>query len=384
MDPFSSNKILGIIGGGQLGKMLLNDILKWDIITYVLDPNKDAPAKEFCNKFYCGNLNDFETIYQFGKKVDIITFEIEHINTEALTKLESEGTVIYPKPNTLSIIQDKFKQKKFYLDNNIPTSNFIFFDRKKDIIRALETKKIKLPFVWKSTKFGYDGYGVRIVNDQTDLKLIENKSCIIEELINYKKELSIIICRNLNGECKLFPTVEMKFNKSSNQLETVIFPANINDKINSQAKEIALKVSDSFKNVGLLAIEMFLTLDDQILVNEVAPRPHNSGHFTIEGTITSQFEQHIRGILNLPLGSTKLISAGLMINLSGTKNFSGNVHYENLDKIFKFEGVNLHIYGKKKIRPNRKMGHITILNKNKSKAQEIKNKIKKTIKIISK
>ena len=384
MNLFSNNKILGIIGGGQLGKMLLNDTFKWNITTYVLDPDKDAPAKQFCNKFYCGDLNDFDTIYQFGKKADIITFEIEHINTEALKKLEKEGTIIYPKPNTLSIIQDKFKQKKFYLDNNIPTSDFIFFDSIKDLTHAFETKKIKLPFVWKSTKFGYDGFGVKIINNKTDLESIEDKPCIIEELINYKKELSIIICRNLDGDCKLFPTVEMKFNEISNQLETVTFPAEINNRTNSEAKKIALKVADSFKNVGLLAIEMFLTTDDQILVNEVAPRPHNSGHFTIEGTMTSQFEQHIRAIFNLPLGSTKLICGGLMINLSGSENFTGNVHYENLDKIFKLEGVNLHLYGKKKVKPNRKMGHVTILNKNKSKAVEIKNKIKKTIKIISK
>lgn len=384
MNLFSDNKILGIIGGGQLGKMLLNDTFKWNITTYVLDPDKDAPAKQFCNKFYCGDLNDFDTIYQFGKKADIITFEIEHINTEALKKLEKEGTIIYPKPNTLSIIQDKFKQKKFYLDNNIPTSDFIFFDSIKDLTHAFETKKIKLPFVWKSTKFGYDGFGVKIINNKTDLESIEDKPCIIEELINYKKELSIIICRNLDGDCKLFPTVEMKFNEISNQLETVTFPAEISDRINSKAKKIALKVADSFKNVGLLAIEMFLTTDDQILVNEVAPRPHNSGHFTIEGTMTSQFEQHIRAIFNLPLGSTKLICGGLMINLSGSENFSGNVHYENLDKIFKLEGVNLHLYGKKKVKPNRKMGHVTILNKSKSKAVEIKNNIKKTIKIISK
>ena len=326
MNLFSDNKILGIIGGGQLGKMLLNDTFKWNITTYVLDPDKDAPAKQFCNKFYCGDLNDFDTIYQFGKKADIITFEIEHINTEALKKLEKEGTIIYPKPNTLSIIQDKFKQKKFYLDNNIPTSDFIFFDSIKDLTHAFETKKIKLPFVWKSTKFGYDGFGVKIINNKTDLKSIEDKPCIIEELINYKKELSIIICRNLDGDCKLFPTVEMKFNEISNQLETVTFPAEINNRTNSEAKKIALKVADSFKNVGLLAIEMFLTTDDQILVNEVAPRPHNSGHFTIEGTMTSQFEQHIRAILNLPLGSTKLICGGLMINLSGSENFTGNVH----------------------------------------------------------
>ena len=384
MNLFSDNKILGIIGGGQLGKMLLNDTFKWNITTYVLDPDKDAPAKQFCNKFYCGDLNDFDTIYQFGKKADIITFEIEHINTEALKKLEKEGTIIYPKPNTLSIIQDKFKQKKFYLDNNIPTSDFIFFDSIKDLTHAFETKKIKLPFVWKSTKFGYDGFGVKIINNKTDLESIEDKPCIIEELINYKKELSIIICRNLDGDCKLFPTVEMKFNEISNQLETVTFPAEISDRINSKAKKIALKVADSFKNVGLLAIEMFLTTDDQILVNEVAPRPHNSGHFTIEGTMTSQFEQHIRAIFNLPLGSTKLICGGLMINLSGSENFTGNVHYENLDKIFKLEGVNLHLYGKKKVKPNRKMGHVTILNKSKSKAVEIKNNIKKTIKIISK
>jgi len=384
MNLFSNNKILGIIGGGQLGKMLLNDTFKWNITTYVLDPDKDAPAKQFCNKFYCGDLNDFDTIYQFGKKADIITFEIEHINTEALKKLEKEGTIIYPKPNTLSIIQDKFKQKKFYLDNNIPTSDFIFFDSIKDLTHAFETKKIKLPFVWKSTKFGYDGFGVKIINNKTDLESIEDEPCIIEELINYKKELSIIICRNLDGDCKLFPTVEMKFNEISNQLETVTFPAEINNRTNSEAKKIALKVADSFKNVGLLAIEMFLTTDDQILVNEVAPRPHNSGHFTIEGTMTSQFEQHIRAILNLPLGSTKLICGGLMINLSGSENFTGNVHYENLDKIFKLEGVNLHLYGKKKVKPNRKMGHVTILNKSKSKAVEIKNNIKKTIKIISK
>jgi 5-(carboxyamino)imidazole ribonucleotide synthase len=384
MNFFSSNKKFGILGGGQLGKMILAATQKWDITTYVLDPNKNAPSSFCCNFFKQGDFKDFETVYNFGKKLDLITFEIEHVNLEALYKLEEEGVVVYPSPRNLSIIQDKFSQKKFYQKNNIPTAKFNFFSKKNELENALKNNLISIPFVWKSSKLGYDGYGVKVIKSKKDLSEINNVPCITEELIKYSNELSVIICRNPNEESKIYPVIEMEFNKSSNQVENVICPAQISNKSMIKAEKIALKVSKSFNHVGLLAIEMFLTEENEVLVNEVAPRPHNSGHFTIEGSLTNQFEQHLRGILNLPLGETNLISPSVMINLVGPIGINGKVSYKNIKKLLKLKGVNLHIYGKKETRPNRKLGHVTIINKNIIKAKKIAKKIKETIKIISK
>ncbi len=384
MNFFSSNKKIGILGGGQLGKMLLASTRKWNITTHVLDPNNNAPANLCCNNFICGDYKDFDTVYKFGKNLDLITYEIEHVNLKALIKLKEEGVKIYPSPENLRVIQNKYLQKKFYIENDIPTAKYLFFKSKNDIIKAISSKKIKFPFVWKSTSMGYDGFGVKIVKNIQDFDRLNDLECICEDLVKLDKELAVIVCRNPNGEIVTYPTVEMEFNNESNQVEYVLCPARISNEISQKANQIALSVSKSFQHIGLLAVELFLTKNKKILVNEVAPRPHNSGHYSIEGAKTNQFDQHIRAILNLPLGDTSSISPTVMLNLVGDKNHNGIVQYKNINELFKFPGVNPHIYGKKQTRPFRKMGHITITNTSIVKAKDIAKKIKKIISIISK
>ncbi len=383
MNYFSSNFKLGILGGGQLGKMMLFDTRKFDIQTYVLDPSDEAPCKIACNHFFKGDLMDFETVYNFGKQVDVLTFEIELVNLEALEKLELEGIKVYPSPKTLRLIQNKGVQKDFYLKNNIPTADFKRYDNLKDLVVAVLDGDLKLPFVWKCTEFGYDGNGVKVVRDASDLDHLPNVECIAETMIPFKNELAVIVCRNPSGEIRTYPVVEMEFHPEANQVEYVICPARIDDKVAQKAREIALNVSEKFNHVGLLAVEMFQTENDEILVNEVAPRPHNSGHHTIEASYTSQFENHLRAILNLPLGDTESKVAGIMVNLVGAEGFSGDVIYENIEKIMAINGVTPHIYGKKQTRPFRKMGHVTIVNEDMAKARKIAEEVKNSIKVIS-
>lgn len=381
MNYFSSNFKLGILGGGQLGKMMLFDTRKFDIQTYVLDPSNEAPCKIACNKFFQGNLMDFDTVYNFGKQVDVLTFEIELVNLEALEKLESEGISVFPSPRTLRLIQNKGIQKDFYSNNAVPTAAYKRFENL-EALKA-ESSNLKLPFVWKCTEFGYDGMGVKIIRTQSDLDNLPNVECISEEMIPFKNELSVIVCRNVSGEIKTYPVVEMEFHPEANQVEYVICPARIDDKVAEKARAIALNVSQKFNHVGLLAVEMFQTIDDEIIVNEVAPRPHNSGHHTIEASFTSQFENHIRAILDLPLGNTDSKVAGIMVNLVGEEGFSGNVVYENIQTIMGWNGVTPHIYGKKETRPFRKMGHVTIVNEDMVAARKIAEKVKNTIRVIS-
>ncbi|NBW27733.1 MAG: 5-(carboxyamino)imidazole ribonucleotide synthase [Flavobacteriaceae bacterium] len=381
MNYFSSDFKLGILGGGQLGKMMLFDTRKFDIQTYVLDPSNEAPCKIACNKFFQGNLMDFDTVYNFGKQVNLLTFEIELVNLEALEKLENEGVKVFPSPKTLRLIQNKGIQKDFYSNNKIPTAAYQRFEN----LEALkeDIQNIKLPFVWKCTEFGYDGMGVKIIRTLSDLDNLPNVECISEEIIPFKNELSVIVCRNVSGEIKTYPVVEMEFHPEANQVEYVICPARIENKVAEKARQIALKVSEKFNHVGLLAVEMFQTINDEIIVNEVAPRPHNSGHHTIEASYTSQFENHLRAILNLPLGNTHSKVNGIMVNLVGEEGFSGDVVYENIETIMGWNGVTPHIYGKKETRPFRKMGHVTIVNENMVEARKIAENVKNTIRVIS-
>lgn len=381
MNYFSSDFKLGILGGGQLGKMMLFDTRKFDIQTYVLDPSNEAPCKIACNKFFQGNLMDFDTVYNFGKHVDVLTFEIELVNLDALEKLESEGIKVFPSPKTLRLIQNKGIQKDFYSNNTIPTAAYKRFENL-EALKA-DSSNLKLPFVWKCTEFGYDGMGVKIIRTLSDLENLPNVECISEEMIPFKNELSVIVCRNVTGEIKTYPVVEMEFHPEANQVEYVICPARIDDKVAEKARAIALNVSEKFNHVGLLAVEMFQTIDDQIIVNEVAPRPHNSGHHTIEASFTSQFENHIRAILDLPLGNTDSKVAGIMVNLVGEEGHSGNVIYENIETIMGWNGVTPHIYGKKETRPFRKMGHVTIVNEDMVAARKIAENVKNTIRVIS-
>ncbi len=383
MNYFSSNFKLGILGGGQLGKMLLYNTRKFDIYTCVLDPSNEAPSKLAANEFYQGDLMDFNTVYNFGKNVDVLTIEIENVNVDALEKLEQEGINVYPSSKTLRTIQNKAKQKLFYVDNNLPTAPFSRFAYKDEILTAIEHEVLDFPFVWKSAQFGYDGTGVKIVRTYSDLDDLPNVECITETLVPFKNELSVIVSRNAKGEVKVYPVVEMEFHPEANQVEYVICPARISKDIATKAELVALKASAAFEHVGLLAVEMFQTQDDDILINEVAPRPHNSGHHTIEASYTSQFEQHVRAILGLPLGNTSSKVGGIMVNLVGAEGHTGNVVYQNIEDIMDMDGVTPHIYGKKQTRPFRKMGHVTIVHEDIAEARKIAEAVKKKIKVIS-
>ena len=384
MNYFSSDFKLGILGGGQLGKMMLYATRKFDIATKVIDSNKNAPSRLACDEFVTGDILDYDTVLKFGRSVDVLTFEIENVNVDALETLENEGKKVFPSSKTLRTIQNKATQKLFYTDNNIPTAPFSRFAYASEIEDAIENGGLSIPFVWKSARFGYDGQGVKVIRNISDLKDLPNTECIAEALIPFKNELAVIVARNENGEIKTYPTVEMEFHPEANQVEYVLCPARLPDNITKKAEDLALKVADAYKHVGLLAVEMFLTKDDKVLVNEVAPRPHNSGHYSIEGSFTCQFEQQLRAILNLPLGKTESKVASVMVNLVGAENHSGNVLYKNIEKIMAMDGVTPHIYGKKQTRPFRKMGHVTIIDNDINQARAIAQEVKETIQVISK
>lgn len=383
MQFFSSNFKLGILGGGQLGKMMLYETRKWDIYTKVMDASPEAPCKIACNEFVEGSLMDFDAVYNFGKDVDLLTIEIENVNVDALEKLEHEGITVYPPTKILRTIQNKATQKLFYTDHGIPTAPYTRFAYTSEIEDSISNGGLQLPFVWKSAQFGYDGQGVKVVRKMEDLKDLANVECIAEKMIDFKNELAVIVARSSQGEVKTYPVVEMEFHPEANQVEYVICPARIDDAVAQKAKAVALKVSEHMKHVGLLAVELFQTQNDEILVNEVAPRPHNSGHYSIEASYTNQFEQHIRAILGLPLGKTGSKVAGIMVNLVGEEGHTGDVVYRNIESILQMEGVTPHIYGKKQTRPFRKMGHVTIVDEDMVRAREVAQKVKETIKVVT-
>lgn len=382
---FSSSFKLGILGGGQLGKMMLYDTRKYDIQTYVLDPNTAAPCNIACDHFEQGSLMDYETVLAFGRKVDVLTFEIESVNIDALETLENEGIKVYPQPSVLRNIQDKGVQKDFYAKHGIPTADY----KKYAFAKAIKEddkdwlSKVQMPFIWKSCTGGYDGKGVSVVRTAEDLDQLPQVPCIAEKMIPFKNELAVIVARNVTGHVKTYPVVEMEFHPEANQVEYVLCPARIDATVAIKARNIAVQVSEAFGHVGLLAVEMFQTEDDEILVNEVAPRPHNSGHYSIEGSFTNQFEQHLRAILDLPLGETGNKVTSVMVNLVGAEGYTGPVVYKNIEKIMAMPGVTPHIYGKKDTRPFRKMGHVTIVNENMDMARKIAQDVKKSIKVIA-
>ncbi len=381
---FSSDFKLGILGGGQLGKMLLYETRKYDIHTHVLDPSPEAPARLACNLFQQGDLMDYDTVLAFGRTVDLLTIEIEAVNILALEQLEKEGVSVYPSTATLKKIQSKAVQKEFYQQNNIPTAPFTVFQNKEELIAAVEKGQLTLPFVWKSATGGYDGKGVSVIRERESLQQIPDGVCVAEELVPFKNELAVIVARNAHGEVATYPVVEMEFHPDANQVEYVLCPARIPSAVSDKARAVARQVSETFSHVGLLAVELFQTREDEILVNEVAPRPHNSGHYSIEASFTNQFEQHLRAILGLPLGDTQSMVGGVMVNLVGEEGFSGPVHYENIADIMAMRGVTPHIYGKKMTRPFRKMGHVTIVSEDLEKARELAEQVKSRIRVISK
>ena len=384
MDYFSSNFTLGILGGGQLGKMLLYETRKWDLQTRVLDPSAEAPARIASNTFVKGDLMDYQTVVDFGKGLDLLTIEIENVNVSALEALEKDGVTVYPSSQTLKVIQNKARQKLFYRDSGIPTAPFSRFAYTNEILDSIENGGLSFPFVWKSARFGYDGQGVKIVRNKEDLATLDNVECIAEELIPFKNELAVIVARNTEGETTTYPVVEMEFHPEANQVEYVLCPARIPEEVQLRAREVALKVSEQLGHVGLLAVELFQTEEDAILVNEVAPRPHNSGHYSIEGSYTNQFEQHLRAILGLPLGKTDSKVSAVMVNLVGAEGHKGEVRYQGLEKILELPGVTPHIYGKRLTRPFRKMGHVTIVDPSIDRARERAREVKENIEVVSK
>ncbi len=375
---------ISIVGGGQLGRMLSLAASNWSIKTNVLDPSSSCPAATVCTHFVQGDFNDYDTVYKFGDSADIITIEIENVNADALIQLEKEGKTVIPDPNVLKIIQDKGLQKQHYQHHQIPTSPFQLFSTEEEIIDAENQGALAIPFVQKSRKAGYDGKGVSVIKTQKQLHehLLKGPS-VVENMIAIKKEIAVIVVKNKKGDVKCFPPVEMVFNETSNLVETLICPAQLNDKLVNAAENLAVKTINSFKLLGILAVEMFLDENNKLMVNEVAPRPHNSGHHTIEATITSQYEQLLRALFNFSLGSTDIKIPAVMINLLGDPNYSGVTNYQGISEVLKIDGVKLHLYGKQTTRPNRKMGHITILDKDINNALKKAKIVKNNLKIIS-
>jgi 5-(carboxyamino)imidazole ribonucleotide synthase len=369
---------IGLLGGGQLGRMLLQEAIDLNIHLHCLDPDKNAPCAKIAHSFTVGSLTDYDTVINFGKDKHLISVEIENVNVEALKELEKSGVKVFPQPHILELIQDKGLQKQFYQEHQIPTAPFKLIENKAELV-----EKATFPIVHKLRKGGYDGRGVNVLKNQVDAENSFDSPSILEEKIDFVKELSVIVARNEKGETKAFPTVECEFNPEANLVEFLFAPAEISDELEKQARDIAISVIQKLEMVGLLAVELFLDSNGNLLVNEIAPRPHNSGHHTIECNVTSQFAQHLRAILNLPLGSPEIIQAGAMINLLGEKGFEGKAVYQGLEEAISTPGVYPHIYGKEITKPFRKMGHVTITDSAIEKVKAKAKKVQGLIKVIS-
>ena len=367
---------IGIIGGGQLGRMLIQSGIDFNLNFSVLDPDPQAPCHQLA-PFTCGKLTDYKTVMDFGKDCDLITIEIENVNTQALADLEKAGKKVFPQPHIVELIQDKRRQKQFFKDNNIPTADFLLVENKVDIL----THQSYLPAVNKLGREGYDGRGVQVLRSKEDISKAFDAPGLLEKLIDFEKEISVIVSRNTAGVITTFPAVEMVFHPQANLVEYLFSPAQIRDAIAQQAKEIAERVITTLELVGILAVEMFVTKDGQVLVNEVAPRPHNSGHQTIEANVTSQYEQHLRAILGLPPGDTRCTAPSAMVNILGEEGFTGMAQYEGLSEVMAMPGVHVHLYGKKQTKPFRKMGHVTIVESDLESLKKKANFVKQTLKV---
>ncbi len=376
---FASMKKTGILGGGQLGRMLLQAAANYPVETYVLESDPNCPSAHLCHHFIQGNIKNFDDVYQFGKGLDAITIEIESVNLEALEKLEAEGVKVYPNPAALKIIKNKILQKQFYKDNEIPSSEFVITQNQSDLQELTHF----LPAAHKIAKGGFDGRGVEILKTKEDIVKGFDEPAVLEKLVAIKKEIAVIIAVADNAENAMYPTVDMVFDHRFNLLDYQISPANLPEKTLWKAEAIALKLVKDLKSPGIFAVELFVDMDDNVLVNETAPRVHNSGHHTIEANFSSQFDMLWRVILGYPLGSTEHILPAAIVNLLGEEGHHGNAVYEGLNEILKIENVFVHIYGKKETRPGRKMGHITILSKEKQELIHQANRIKQTVKVIS-
>ncbi len=375
---FYQNFKLGILGGGQLGRMLIQSGIDFNINFSVLDPDAQAPCHQLA-EFTHGKLTDFETVLKFGESCDLITIEIENVNTDALKELVKRGKKVFPQPELIELIKDKRIQKQFYKDKGIPTADFILTNTKQAVI----DNKSFLPAVNKLGKEGYDGRGVQILREEKDLSKAFEAPSLLEKLIDFDKEIAVIVARNERGEVSSFPVVEMVFHPEANLVEYLFAPAQIETSIADEAQHIAKKVIEELKLVGLLAVEMFVTKDGKVLVNEVAPRPHNSGHQSIEANITSQYEQHLRAILNLPFGNTETVMSSAMVNLLGEDGYSGMAQYKGFEEVVAVSGVHVHLYGKKTTKPFRKMGHVTIVDNDMESLKKKAKFVKETLKVIA-
>ncbi len=367
---------LGVLGGGQLGRMLIQSAINYNQDIHILDPDPNAPCKDIAQQFTVGSLKDYATVYAFGQHCDVITVEIEAVNTEALQKLADEGKKVYPQPHLLALIQDKRKQKQFYLEHGVPTAEFILTENKDEVIANASF----LPAVNKLGKEGYDGRGVQVLRTAADLDQAFEAPGLLEKLIDFEKEIAVTVARNERGEVVAYPAVECAFHPTANLVEFLFAPAGIPPEIEQKAQAIAKDLILKLDLVGILAVELFVTRTGEVLVNEIAPRPHNSGHHTIEANFTSQFEQHFRAVMNWPLGNTALRCPAAMINLLGEPGYEGAAVVEGLAEAMAEKGVYIHLYGKKYTKPFRKMGHVTLLGEDiedvKDKAQRIKALIK--------
>lgn len=382
---FSTTQKIGILGGGQLGKMLCLAAANWDYKTFVLDPAANCPASQVCTEFTCGDFNNYDDVLNFGKDKDLITIEIEHVNTDALRALARMGKTVHPSPDALDIIKDKGLQKEFYLKNNIPTAGFELFENEQALLHAVKEGHLALPFVQKTRTAGYDGKGVALLHNPQDLKTkLLPGPCLAEQLADIQTEIAVIAARNPDGEVQVFPAVEMEFHPEANLVEFLLCPARISPLVAAEAEALAERVIRAFDVCGLLAVEMFLTRSGEILVNECAPRPHNSGHHTLDSAETSQFQQHLRAISSLPLGAgTQKTGAAVMINILGAPDHKGPARYVGAAECLAIEGVHLHLYGKALTSPYRKMGHATITADTVASALEKADFVKKTLKVVS-
>jgi 5-(carboxyamino)imidazole ribonucleotide synthase len=377
--PFYQDLKLGILGGGQLGRMLIQSCVDFNINTSILDADPSSPCKEFASEFILGDPTNYDDVINFGKNLDLITIEVENVNTEALSKLQKMGKKVFPQPEVIKLIQDKRSQKQFYKKHGIPTAEFVLLENKEDLKKHINF----LPAVQKLGMAGYDGRGVFKIATQEAIEKGFDAPSLLEKLIDFEKEISVITARNDNGEIIVYPVVELVFHPEYNLVEYLFAPAKISKEIEQKAFDIARKVVEKLEIVGLLAVEMFVTKTGEVLVNEVAPRPHNSGHQTIKANYTSQFEQHLRAILNLPLGSPAIAKQSAMVNILGEEGYSGIAIYEGIEEVLRIEGAYIHLYGKKFTKPKRKMGHITIIDDNFEQLLQKVEKINATIKVIA-
>jgi 5-(carboxyamino)imidazole ribonucleotide synthase len=367
---------IGILGGGQLGKMLCLAAADWDLNISVLDPDPNCSSRTYCTHYTQGHFNDFDNVMAFGESLDVLTVEIEHVNTAALRELQKKGKIVHPDPALLELIQDKSKQKKWYVENSIPTEVFDYQPFK-------NSKPSQYPIIWKATTGGYDGKGVALLKSEADFDKMPDTPYLLEQKTDIDKEIAVMVARNSDGAVVTYPPVEMIFDKEANLLDYQLCPASLDKKIEKKARLLAEILIKKLNLCGLLAVEMFLNKQGELLVNEIAPRPHNSGHHTIETVETSQFEQHLRAILNLPLGSTRLLSPSVLLNIVGDKAHTGLAKYEGFDHLFKTAGAHLHLYGKVVTKPFRKMGHLTIADVTVEKALQKALDLKKVLKVKS-